>query len=280
MTYFVVYYPFVNLLWLFYVLQSTNVLLITIIYFVGVVMINMLNILSAINFQYFFNTDSGHFNWILVTSIIAIATFIWTIWFDNKKYRADLVLKTKIEWLQDMRNVYGKYIKATIAVFDGKGQKTYSSIADVKQYQLELLTYFGVTHSDSIFYSEKEENIIGIDSNIKATASNISALLVAQAKETEFLVEKIGQLSKYDKDKKIKQSIETSGNVSKKLQKKIIEGNKPSVNLEFNNKDFQKITLDGTLSGNKYTEQVESHLYILNRMVTEYLHDQWQKVQD
>lgn len=59
-----------------------------------------------------FFTNKGYFNWIAITGIIAIGTFIWTIWFNNKKYRADLISKTRIDWMNQVRPLYAQYIAA------------------------------------------------------------------------------------------------------------------------------------------------------------------------
>ena len=45
----------------------------------------------------FFFTDKGYFNWIAITSIIAIGTFIWTIW---------------IDWMNQVRPLYAQYLAA------------------------------------------------------------------------------------------------------------------------------------------------------------------------
>lgn len=239
----------------------------------------MLNMLYTIKFGYFFNTDKGHFNWVFVTSIVAICTFIWTIWFNSKKYKADLVSKTRIEWLQEIRELYGKYIEAIVGVFDGKKGKMYASIADVKHYQLELFTYFGIESNKDIFYSKEQEKILGLKNNTEATTLNISSLLIALTDETMFLASKISQLPRYDNDKKIKQKFSFSGNINPELEKKIMEGNKVSARIETSNKDIEVITLDGTLLDNEYAKELESNLNMFTKMITEYLDEQWQKAQ-
>ncbi len=59
-----------------------------------------------------FFTDKGYFNWIAITSTIAIGTFIWTIWFNNKKYRADLISKARIDWMNQVRTLLAEYLAA------------------------------------------------------------------------------------------------------------------------------------------------------------------------
>lgn len=62
------------------------------------------------------------YTWV-VTTLLAIATFIWTVIYNVKKYKADLISKTRIEWLKEIRELYGKYIEAIVGVFDGKKKK-------------------------------------------------------------------------------------------------------------------------------------------------------------
>lgn len=63
-------------------------------------------------FKRAFLTDSGYFNWISVTGIIAIITLIWTVSFNSKKYRADLVSKARIDWMNQVRPLYAQYLAA------------------------------------------------------------------------------------------------------------------------------------------------------------------------
>lgn len=218
------------------------------------------------------------YTWV-VTTLLAIATFIWTVIYNVKKYKADLISKTRIEWLKEIRELYGKYIEAIVGVFDGKKEKMYASIADVKHYQLELFTYFGIESNKDIFYSKEKEKILGVKDNIKATASNISALLIALTDETMFFASKISQLPQYDKSKKMNQSFDFGKNISPELRKKIMEGNKPSGRIETNSKNMEIITLSGSLLDNEYAKELESNLNIFTKMITEYLNNQWQRAQ-
>ena len=55
-------------------------------------------------------TDKGLFNWAAITSIGAILTFIWSIWFNNKKYKSDLVTKERIQWMTEAQPLVAKFI--------------------------------------------------------------------------------------------------------------------------------------------------------------------------
>lgn len=62
-------------------------------------------------FKIFFLTNEGQFNWISVTALIAICTFIWSVWFNHRKLKADLISKSRIEWMTKVRDLYAEYIK-------------------------------------------------------------------------------------------------------------------------------------------------------------------------
>lgn len=59
-----------------------------------------------------FFTNDGYFNWIAITGIMAILTFICTFIFNYKKYRADLISKARIDWMNQVRPLYAQYIAA------------------------------------------------------------------------------------------------------------------------------------------------------------------------
>ena len=59
----------------------------------------------------FFTTSGGKFNWLSITSLIAIGTFAWSIYYNKKKLRADLISKTRLEWMDKVRTLYAKFIE-------------------------------------------------------------------------------------------------------------------------------------------------------------------------
>lgn len=69
---------------------------------------------SKINFNNFikciFFTDKGYFNWVAITSIIAILTLIWTILFNSKKYKADLIANGRKEWINSSRPLVAEFL--------------------------------------------------------------------------------------------------------------------------------------------------------------------------
>lgn len=112
-----------------------------------------------------FFTDKGYFNWIAITGIIAIGTFIWTIWFNNKKYRADLISKTRIDWMNQVRPLYAQYIAAVPhymflynkAMVDGDKRATEvltEQMDEIKRLYYELNLYIPDNDSNKIILDD------------------------------------------------------------------------------------------------------------------------------
>lgn len=59
----------------------------------------------------FFVTSDGKFNWLSVTALIAIGTFIWSIFYNKKKLKADLISKARLEWMDKIRTLYATFIE-------------------------------------------------------------------------------------------------------------------------------------------------------------------------
>ena len=67
---------------------------------------------SQINwFRFFFITEDNKFNWIVATTIIAALTLIWNIWFSRRKYTAELISKSRIEWINSTKPIVSRYIE-------------------------------------------------------------------------------------------------------------------------------------------------------------------------
>lgn len=50
------------------------------------------------------------FNLVAVTAIIAILTFIWSVVFNTRKYKSDLITKERIQWMTEARSLVAKFI--------------------------------------------------------------------------------------------------------------------------------------------------------------------------
>lgn len=56
----------------------------------------------------------GKFQWIAVTAIAAICSFLFTAMDNRKKLNSDLISKTRIQWLNDTRELIAKYMKCQL----------------------------------------------------------------------------------------------------------------------------------------------------------------------
>ena len=59
-----------------------------------------------------FFSNNGYFNWLCITALVAIGTFIWNVWFNKHKFKADLISKSRIEWMNQVRPLIAKYVAA------------------------------------------------------------------------------------------------------------------------------------------------------------------------
>lgn len=57
-----------------------------------------------------FVTDKNKFNWTGIASILAIAGLIFNFWDSRRKVRADLVSKSRINWMLTVREKYADYL--------------------------------------------------------------------------------------------------------------------------------------------------------------------------
>lgn len=99
-----------------------------------------------------FLTDKGYFNWIGITGLIAIGTFIWTIKFNKQKYRADLISKARVEWMDQVRPLLAEYLAAVpnymylynLAMVENDSrarQQLTSKLDEIKRLYYELNLY-------------------------------------------------------------------------------------------------------------------------------------------
>ena len=54
-------------------------------------------------FNFFFISSDGKFNWIGITSVLEIITLSFNAWDRRRQFKADLVSKSRITWIQNVR---------------------------------------------------------------------------------------------------------------------------------------------------------------------------------
>lgn len=62
-------------------------------------------------FHAMFITHYGEFNWLSITSIVAICTLIGSMIYNRRKIKADLVSKARLEWMDKVRTLYAMFIE-------------------------------------------------------------------------------------------------------------------------------------------------------------------------
>ena len=107
--------------------------------------------LDLIN-KLFFNKDD-EFQWIGVTAIIAIFSFLFTAINNSKKNRQDLVSKSRIEWIQKVREDTAEYISGFYNVF----QDNDIDIIELVEKKERLKLFFG--HEVECYIDESTRKI-------------------------------------------------------------------------------------------------------------------------
>lgn len=105
--------------------------------------IKLIKIISTI-IEELFLTRYGKFNWVSVTALVAIGAFVWSVVFNKRQLRADLISKSRISWMTKVRDLYAEYVK-----------------------------YFGIYRYD---YDQFEMEKIGTNEHLTEEMSNIRAL--------------------------------------------------------------------------------------------------------
>lgn len=116
-----------------------------IIVLASIIIIQCLFNMNKISFysKYFFNKD-GDFQWLAITGLAAVGTFLFTSINTARKNKADLVAKSRIEWIQEVRGL--------MAIFLG----------DIPVYNYSLIRYNKTSSNDTKFFNEINEILIKI----------------------------------------------------------------------------------------------------------------------
>lgn len=62
-------------------------------------------------FNHFFVDSDNKFNWIGITSVLAIISLTFTAWDSRRKFKADLISKSRIKWINEFRKIVAEYLQ-------------------------------------------------------------------------------------------------------------------------------------------------------------------------
>lgn len=69
-----------------------------------------MNTILLTDFVTYLYNNHGQFNWLGITSVVAVLSLFFTAWNDRKKFKADLISKSRIEWMNTVRPLISQYI--------------------------------------------------------------------------------------------------------------------------------------------------------------------------
>lgn len=79
------------------------VIIICLIGYLLIIALNMRGIQSNQLIRFLFVTEKNKFNWIGITSVLAIISLTFTAWDSRRKLKADLISKSRVKWMETVR---------------------------------------------------------------------------------------------------------------------------------------------------------------------------------
>lgn len=152
-----------------------------------VVMDNYRQVISCLFFD-----KENKFNWIGITSILAIVTLTFNAWDRRRQFRADLVSKSRIEWIKQIRPIISDYLNDAVEyIYETRQVKSYEeNNADKKRIHEEI------TKKNNV-YTSFNKNYTLLMLIIPTNSSNIK--IIAPIKEIRLFIAKL-DITKIEKD--------------------------------------------------------------------------------
>lgn len=101
--------------------------------------------------DYFLSTggkEAHHFQWVGVSTIIAVIGFVYNQAWERKKFDADLKAKSRLDWMKTVRDLLGEYLSVAPA-----------SVNKVANYYIWAFTKgVEVNSTDAAFERREEQN--------------------------------------------------------------------------------------------------------------------------
>ncbi|MCP8850831.1 hypothetical protein [Latilactobacillus sakei] len=91
--------------WIMGIQLATKVTIYICVFFLILVLVIYRNTLVNNKYiKFLFVTPKG-FNWVGVTSLVALISFTFTAWDSRRKINADLISKSRVQWIKEVRNM-------------------------------------------------------------------------------------------------------------------------------------------------------------------------------
>ncbi|WP_347921256.1 hypothetical protein ABHF04_03525 [Pediococcus acidilactici] len=117
--------------------------------FIGYLVIRWIYYKDTYLYQYLFQDANGKFAWTGFTAIIAIITLAINAWDNRRKFKADLISKSRIKWIENVRNTSAELIQSFYR----------NDSQEVTKYGVLLRLYFANDNSNVSKSNESKDNI-------------------------------------------------------------------------------------------------------------------------
>lgn len=145
-------------------------------------------------YLYLFDSSDHKFQWVGATSIVAIITLGFNAWDSRRKYKADLISKSRIKWMDTVRNLisnyyadiskymflYNKWVTTSDANEDNKKerQKIYTEFT-------ELMSDIKINYYNIILYVSNNNSNDKVLRNINLLWCELSYIVLYYNKQIE-----------------------------------------------------------------------------------------------
>lgn len=225
---------------------------------------------------------------------ISFLTMILTFLMNWKKLKADLISKSRIEWIQNVRDDYSLYIASIYDATTIEQNKKVGALAGVMRYSVKIQSYFGRGYWDekmniNIRYSKQSERII-VSSKAEMILKNkkdnkeknllICQYIDAVAEETEYFLGKNLLVNKFDSNETLKDDVlDQYGNdtIPTHIKALLQQMHNPKETVKFDDGTEQVTDRTGTMTTNSYTLELNKNTRELTNYISLYLKIEWER---
>lgn len=193
-------------------------------------------------YLYLFDSPDHKFQWVGATSIIAIITLAVNAWDNRRKFKADLISKSRLEWINDVRSRTASFIEAC---YEEDCEKT-------NEYGSLLRLHFS--------YDQKNQE------NAFSKAKNEDEIVINE----KLLKKLMSKKNNNNKNVLINSYINNMGRL-------ILEKEVPDLKKKYQNKKIFKIAFDGSIKEHKKVNIWGIFLSNFIEIIRLYLKIEWER---